>query len=511
MYRLLIVDDEAGHRAGLIGLLRILKPEYLVFEAENGAVALTMMDVMDFDLVLTDIRMPKVDGLSFLEHAKAKHAHTRIAILSAYGLFDYAKRSIALGADDYLLKPVDAQELRQCLDHMENKLENVRGLDQNGTLIENQMLLFVTGELSMKDHAATRALFGEHESGAAFYIQPLSAWPNPELREAIQYGIRQSLKQMGNVIVFRSPMEHDALIGVLACPKEMLPSLPDTLKHRADELCGAYAKNVTIGVCPYADDFFDHLEDAYTRARGALMQRFFEPEQTIFVTGPEQTIDPFSTMRLDMSIKGLDVSLCSGNVEQACERMQERLERLCIPGAYPSKIKELIMYTFIFLLGNLTYPLSQAEKEGILSTIDKTVLESQSMQDVLREVRHALILIANAIEANRKNQHEEVFAQVLQFLGKNFGQDLSLAEVAERFHYHPSYFSTLFKQRVGSTFSDHLTELRMQAAARLLKESTLYAAKIGQRVGYSSAAYFTKAFKKQFGMSPDQYRKRVRQ
>ena len=509
MYRLLIVDDEAGHRAGLVGLLRILKPEYLVFEAENGAVALSMMDVMEFDLVLTDIRMPQVDGLTFLERAKAKREHTRIAILSAFGVFDYAKRGIALGADDYLLKPVDAQELRQCLDRMENRLENVRALDRKGTLIENQMFLFVTGELNAGEHSATRALFNAHESGAVVYIQPQEAWPDTESRETVQYWIRQTLKQLGNAVVFRSPVEPESLIGVLACERDALSSVTEAAR-KAHELSGTAAKNITIGVCPYPEDFFSRLEDAYTRARGACMQRFFDKDKFLFVSGPDQVLDPFSTMRLDMSIKSLDASLCGGNAEQACALMQEKLERLCVPGAYPSKIKELIMYTFIFLLSSLTYPLSQPEKEAILSSIDKTVLESRSMQDVLNEVRRTLLMIADAIESSRKNQHEEVFAQVLAYLVKNFGQDLSLSDVAEHFHYHPTYFSMLFKQRVGSTFSDYVTELRMKEAARLLKESSIYAAQVGQRVGYPSAAYFTKAFKKQFGMSPDQYRKRGR-
>lgn len=510
MYKLLIVDDEAGHRAGLVGLLRILKPDYLVFEAENGAVALRMMDVMEFDLVLTDIRMPQVDGLIFLEQAKVKCTHTRIAILSAYGLFDYAKRSIVLGADDYLLKPVDANELSQCLDRMENHLESSRLRTLDSGNAESRMYLFITGELNTADQAATRTLFGEHESGAVLYIQPAGTWRDSECRDAYQYGLRQCLKQSGSAVVFRSPMDFDDLIGVVACGKVGLQTLESTLKDREAALRHEYGQNVILGICVWHDDFFCHLEDAYTHARAACMQHFFEPGQTVFVSGPKQVPDPFSTMRLDVSIKGLDSCLCGGNVEQACSLMEERLLSLCIPGAYPSKIKEVIMYTFIFLLGNLTYPLSQKEKDEILLRTGKTVLECGCMRDMLAEVRSTLQLIAKAIEESRKNQYEEVFEEVLRYLGTHYDQELSLTDVAERFHYHPSYFSMLFKQNVGSTFSDYLSDVRMREAARLLKESSLYAAKIGQRVGYPVAAYFTKAFKKQFGMSPDQYRKRGR-
>lgn len=94
MYRLLIVDDEAGHRTGLLGLLCLLKPDYLVFEAENAQRALQMMDVMALDLVITDIRMPGMDGLAFLSLARRKQPHARFTILSAYGTFEYAKKAL---------------------------------------------------------------------------------------------------------------------------------------------------------------------------------------------------------------------------------------------------------------------------------------------------------------------------------------------------------------------------------------------------------------------------------
>lgn len=505
MYRLLIVDDEAGHRAGLVGLLRILKPEYLVFEAENGAVALKMMDVMDFDLVLTDIRMPQIDGLMFLERAKAKRPNTRIAILSAYGLFEYARKSIALGADDYLLKPVDAEELRECLNRMENQL-----ISPDAGHAESQMYLFVTGALPETDQASMRALFSPYMSGAVLYIQPEDSWQDDECRNALQHDLRQRLKRFGRPAVFRTAMERDAMIGVVACDSNALPLISETLECEADRLLEACGQRIVAGVCMHPDTFLDHLEDTYANARFACTRHFFHPERSIFAAGPEHAPDPFTPMRMEVSIKELDANLCGGDVDRAYAPLKEQLMKMSTPGAYPSKLKEVIMYTFIFLLGNLTFPLSQQDKDEILCHIDKTVLECQTMRDMLSEVRRALEEIICAIESSRKNQHEEVFGEVLRYMETNFDRDLSLAGVADRFHYHPSYFSTLFKQSVGTTFSDYLYGLRMREAARLLKESKLYAATIGQKVGYPGAAYFTKAFKKQYGMSPDQYRKRGR-
>ncbi len=509
MYRLLIVDDEAGHRAGLIGLLRSIKPEYLVFEAENGAVALSMMDAMDFDLVLTDIRMPRVDGLDFLERAKAMHARVRIAILSAYDVFDYAKRSVALGADDYLLKPVDPDELNRCLDRMENRLVPQRA-KEDGHNVETKLHLFVTGALQEAERREMRALFQEGDAGAVCCALPVDGWRGDEAREALKHALRGRLKQLGSAVVFRSPVERDVLTGIVSFSLDRARDMAAALDEVLAELWQRHGQKVVVGYTVVAGGLFAHLEDAHNRARAVCMRHFFEPDRHVFEADGSVSFDPYQTMRLDVSIKAMDQGLCAGAVEQTLQLLTAEIERLCVPGAYPSKIKEVIMYTFLFLLSNLSYPLPREAKDEILLSIDKSVLESRSLGDMMAGVRAALARIASAIEQSRGNQHDEVFQEVLRYLDARFSEDLSLAFVAERFHYHPSYFSTLFKQNVGSTFSDYLFDLRMREAARLLIKTQLFASKVGEKVGYPSAAYFTKAFKKRFGMSPDQYRKRGR-
>ena len=177
---------------------------------------------------------------------------------------------------------------------------------------------------------------------------------------------------------------------------------------------------------------------------------------------------------------------------------------------YPSKVKEVVMYTFMFLLGNMTYPLSRQAKDELLSSVNQTALECASMTDMLAEVRLAFERIADAVKADRLRRPDQAFGEITRYLSEHLNMELSLPDVARRFHYHSTYFSSLFKRNVGMTFSEYLFDLRMREAARLLSQTAMYAAKIGGLVGYPNAAYFTKAFKKQFGISPDQYRKRGR-
>lgn len=123
MYRVMIVDDEAAHRKGMVRLLNRMKPSYFLLEARDGNMAEVILRTMEVDIILTDIRMPNKDGLAFLEDLyKAKHK-AKVIIVSGYGQFSYAKTALANGAFDFLLKPVDPKELEETLHRAEESLQ----------------------------------------------------------------------------------------------------------------------------------------------------------------------------------------------------------------------------------------------------------------------------------------------------------------------------------------------------------------------------------------------------
>ncbi|MDR1570706.1 MAG: response regulator [Oscillospiraceae bacterium] len=529
MYRLLIVDDEEGHREGLVALLRTVRPDYLVFEAANGAVALSMMDLMAFDLIITDIRMPQVDGIAFLERAKLKSPDTRVAILSAYGLFDYAKQCLALGADDYLLKPVDTEELRLCLGKMESRLESDRARfnDSAGEVgIGVQLYQFVMGRLSAAEHDAMKALFAPGDSGAVFYIQfrrelcsrtnrdyiihPPNDPPNGMSsgtpfnavdRLSYQIEIRRRMRRYSACVVFQSPVDLNVLIGIAVCNQDDYKKLLNDLTIEShDDL-------MTIGVQYIQGNYFDRMEMGYSAAMAACTRRFYEPDRYVFDAAGTDSLDPYTQARLDISINDIDEAITAGDSVKAYSFMERSL-LAAVPGMYPSNIKEATMYAFMFLLGNITYPLSQRVKDELLTFVSQTVLECQNMHEMLVQVRCAFERIMQAIQADRSRSSDIAFDDIARYISEHMQRELSLSDISRRFHYHPTYFSSLFKRHVGMTFQEYMYELRMKEAARMLSETTLYAAKVGELVGYPNPTYFAKAFKKRFGVSPDQYRKR---
>lgn len=111
MYYILVVDDEPKHRKGLINMIKMFRPDYNVFGARNGQEALNFISTNPIDILITDIKMPIMDGLELIEKLMEHHKNIKIILLSAYAHFEYAQKAISLGAFDYLLKPIDGDRI----------------------------------------------------------------------------------------------------------------------------------------------------------------------------------------------------------------------------------------------------------------------------------------------------------------------------------------------------------------------------------------------------------------
>lgn len=514
MYRLLVVDDEAGHRAGLIGLLCMLKPEYLVFEAENGERALQMMSVMSFDLVLSDIRMPIMDGMSFLTAVKSKYKHTRFAILSAYGTFEYAKQGLELGADDYLLKPVETEELRTCLDRMEGRVQDERLLEQEqeamhhnllnmqSTYFEQQIYRFVMGDLPMSEEKDVRIIFGSEGSGVLVYARPDNGRIEASVRDHLRFMFRERLKTLGAAVAFCPASDRDAMVTLIACGADKLSSVVQVAKQCGEALSKELGITLILGACAVPDTFFTRLATAFQVSHAACLKHFYQPEGTFFLADVEAPFEPFGRIHLDLRLAEVTEHLRKKNAQAAYALFEEPILALIQKTAvYPSKLKEVVMYALMLLSGMLT--MEEGQQEKLFAQADASMLESRSLAEFMEGLHTFLNSLCEDAVENTPMAKDEM----TDYVEAHYQEDISLASVAKVFHYNPSHFSVVFKQHVGVAFSSYLFELRMQKAAQLLLSTDHFAVQIGVLVGYPNAAYFTKAFKKRYGVAPDQYRK----
>ena len=139
MYKLLIVDDEADHRKGLMNLLAAMRPEDMLLEADDGVTALEVIELVDCDVIITDIRMTNMNGLELLKAAKAQNPDVEVIILSGYGQFDYAREALKYQAADYIMKPVDSDEIRTVLNKVTERISARQKSRNRQESIENRL------------------------------------------------------------------------------------------------------------------------------------------------------------------------------------------------------------------------------------------------------------------------------------------------------------------------------------------------------------------------------------
>ncbi|KWX88058.1 AraC family transcriptional regulator, partial [Paenibacillus riograndensis] len=139
MYNVLVADDEPRHRRGIADMIKQLRPEYRIFMVKDGLEALRIIEDNRIDIILTDIRMPNMDGLTLIERMESRRERVKIVILSVYGNFEYARQALQLGAFDYLLKPLAFPELSGILDKLDTALEKERLILQDGAVLRQRL------------------------------------------------------------------------------------------------------------------------------------------------------------------------------------------------------------------------------------------------------------------------------------------------------------------------------------------------------------------------------------
>ena len=159
MLRIMVVDDEPRHRSGLISLLQSIRPDYLLFEARDGEEAMRMLRTIGTEIVITDIRMPNMDGLALIEKIARKYPAIKTVILSVYGEFDYARKALDMGAFAYILKPVSQAEVEKLLHRLE-------------VLIESQRKEFTDRELMKQKLTETVLAYNNHLYNQLIRCQP---------------------------------------------------------------------------------------------------------------------------------------------------------------------------------------------------------------------------------------------------------------------------------------------------------------------------------------------------
>lgn len=495
MLRIVIVDDEVLIREGLARMISKESSTFCVVGTyADGKLLLDELPSLHVDAVITDIRMPQIDGLELIKRLKASHPQIRTLLMSGFTEFNYAREAIRSSAVDYLLKPINKEQLFEVLYSLEQERKQQQDKDNRqraGLLlsllqIEEPAAALIGGILLPLPYFTVTVVKGGRLEGAIAYAD--------RLRE--DQGIVSDLLEI-----------HSGLLAWVRYSPE--PLTPAERREPASEIGAACPQQrLHLGVSRSYDDPA-RLRTAYLEAKLACDAGIYNPQPLHYATieelkpaGHMASADPFLPVRGPL-IHELQILNISG--------VREWIHRLFCAfedqQAYPELILRCLQQVEETVRNELK-EFEEAHRQQSRPRLEESVRACMSLGEIEELFTSALVAVLEEIRTRRLELSGTAVETVKRWIAANYKQHADLNMLAGMVFLTPSYLSKLFKQETGLTLTDYVIEIRIRTAKQLLKNAPdLKVHEIGTEVGYPDPAYFNKLFKKTVGVTPNEYKR----
>lgn len=479
MYNVLLVDDEYMI---LEGLKHLLPWEELGFKivgsARSGQQALDFLAKQKVDLMITDITMPEMSGIDLIEEAQKRGHHFKALILSGYQEFNYVKQGIRLGIKNYLVKPVDKEELKKSvLDVKELLKTEAQQKIQGDRYVRSALISWLNDELNETEF---QDLFKQLQLEVTGPFTAVKIGTVEEEGEILNF-LKQQVLYLENFL----GKETDYLLVYLGPRKKLFQELyllKKNLQGKSEILVGE-----TVAT-------WENLYESYEKVQQLERLSRFYPD--LF---PEKILTEIAEKEENsLSFLSFNKALMIGDAETILKEVRDIFQDLTLQKAPP----EYVRYVSFLLYSDLARQFPQVFGEDF--------------SDTLEEIRHS----ANAsqletllTEALRKIKtqpvaplYSEMVQKALAKLEETYAKDWTLKSMGDVLHLNPVYFGQLFKKETGKSFSQYLNQLRIKKAQKLLLYSDKNINEIAEETGYNNTNYFSKMFKKLNGITPKEFR-----
>lgn len=533
MLSILVVDDEPRQRKILSNMVREFRENYEVYEAKNGEEAIALCSEKKIDIIFADIRMPKMDGLSMLERISKINELMKVVVISGYDDFMYAQKAMEYKVYSYILKPIEKKKICEIILQIEEEINKERKrINEKNFMVkqlnrlrpfyfEYLMNKWIRGECNRQEIEEVGKIFRSRSRGCVILTHILqldsgdnnSQYTDEEMNEIkinIKMWITEIMNQYGYSISFFLLHDPDIMTSVVkfSTDNDNLAVMLEKLDMLIKNLNKDYGITITIAVGQVHNDIFKSIQFGFLSAEQALNCMFYigvgriicytdiqhcytkevkgcftyEDELKQFIHGQV----PFNKRWIDNGLKNL---LGNNFVE-------------------PKILKDYICTLVLRLLHSIQNIIPEEKFSELHLQIRKELHDVQllSISKLKLCWIDLMVKLADVVRQQKENKNNIVMERCLHYIHCHFNEELSLEELANKFHYNASYFSTLFKDYVGMPFTDYITDLRLKYAHKLLLDSNDKVYVIAQEVGYKDVKYFNKIFKKRYGLTPSECR-----
>ena len=496
MYTVLLVDDEDDVQKQLLNAVDW--PEYgfeSVLIAHDGLTACDILCRQHVDLMITDIRMPNMDGIALLRHVREKHPHVRCIVLSSYSDFQYAREAILLGVENYLLKPFNVVELdysiRKSMDNISSQKQVLHNL-----FLENILGRWVTGDIS-PDELCERAKHVHVNTYLRNYCVAIMKPRNRASMNAFLGRVFSSLQASCEVYHF---VNHDGQhVSIFGGHNIHQKDIAEAFTRVSKEFPQAefYAAIGSI------TENYDTVHQSYQSALDCLYANSLSSGQCVFVANGS-----VSGTLTDFHINTI-IEYLKTNPEEAEKSNLQALFHEIFGGFAGWSLNELNAF-IDSLVVRISLQLcssgliNASEKESISNNIYH--FEELPPEQELYDWFNNILLLSQALMRKHTNQLSPSVLLAMQYISDNYAEYATIKDFCNRYNMNASYLGLLFKKETGVYFKDYINQVRISHAIHLIKTSKLKIMDICKAVGFSYPSYFVLCFKKQTGLSPTQYK-----
>lgn len=531
MLKVIIADDEKWVRTTIKSIIPFEKLNLtLSCEAANGIEALELCRQHMPDIMLTDIMMPGLNGLELIREVKNLFPKLRIIVISGYNDFEYAKTAMKYGITDYLLKPVDEEELAQVLERISSELCEQRKLEKEMDAEKERYMTalplacesFLNQMISRNSMTSDKMRselnnYGIHFQHGSFTVCVISSdqdLSDEDSRGTMDYFkalVKRSMKRYTNAVTFSSRQDKTLLVSIVngENAKEGIQKAFDICSRMIQK---KYGITISCGVSGPTHQLC-MLQELYLNAAEALVSRFWTGPGTLaFYSQGCLTEDMKLTFSEDMLNK-ITLNLKMSNIQTAISYVDNISVSLRNSRIKPALVKEFFWQFFqsVIILLNIQLPFIRHESviTGILPY--ERLRQTIFFQSLVEYVKELLQHCFDFYHDKNPQDNDNLIENAKKIIELNYAGDISLEQVAKHVHLSPAYLSELFKKETGMSFIDYKTIVRIESAKKLLLTPSMNISEVSVKVGYTDPKYFSKLFKKITGKTIYEYRKEMRQ
>ncbi|MGC6584130.1 response regulator transcription factor [Paenibacillus sp. Dod16] len=513
--RILIVDDEPLVRIGIKSAIDWeAQGVDIVGEAGDGEEALRMITATEPDVVLLDIKMPKMDGIEVLRAIKDRQLPVQAIVLSSFDDMTYVKEALKLGAFDYFHKPdMNERELTAMLKSVREQFGSRGTPAQTGAgAVGNRKEQILYDALHGHDHDLHETRLKEGNMYVVLFkirnyhtvIQRYAKETESILPNTVQNVVSEILSTEKEVeylqldeqcsAVFISNSELKSLLASLTRVNKMVQMISSALKRFVNI-------DIVLGISDWFADF-GGIRKGYEQAGTALAHQFYHPDTSIFYYQHLKQKSESVYKQADAYLSQMKSALREDSNDRFMELLSKWEKFLEQEECMEEKDVRKVYEGLLFMIG---------ESSG---TPGSAVQEDAAAFEEIHDFQQLSAAYRALFEERFKNRYHlehkgysQLTRNIMEYTEEHYPESLSLKLFGDLFHVSPNYVSRLFKQEVGQGLFDYINELRIEKAKVLLKDYRYKIYDVAEMVGFNNQAHFAIVFQKYTGFSPKQYRK----